>query len=64
MLVMATRLSESTASSAAGVQVVNVGEHQYKDESITRVKWYCGLALFSELGLAALTGHKPTAGVI
>lgn len=53
-----------TASSAAGVQVVNVGEHQYKDESITRVKWYCGLALFSELGLAALTGHKPTAGVI
>lgn len=45
-----------TASKAAGVQIVEVGEAETKDESITRVKWYCGLALFSLLGLSALTG--------
>ena len=53
-----------TAMNASGVQVENVGIHQYKDETITRVKWYCGLALYSELGLACLTGHIPANGVI
>lgn len=45
-----------TARGAAGVRVSYVGESETKDESITRVKMYCGLALFSLKGLAALTG--------
>jgi hypothetical protein len=45
-----------TARQAAGIQVVEVGESETKDESITRVKWYCGLALFSEKGLAEADG--------
>lgn len=45
-----------TARKARGIKVVEVGEAEDKDESITRVKWYCGLALFSELGLAAAPG--------
>jgi hypothetical protein len=45
-----------TAQNAAGIQVVEVGESETKDESITRVKWYSGLANFSEKGLAQLTG--------
>ena len=39
---------------AAGIQIVDVGESEFADNSITRVKWYCGLANFNELGLAAL----------
>jgi len=45
-----------TAQNASGIQVVEVGESETKDESITRVKWYSGLANFSEKGLAQLTG--------
>jgi len=45
-----------TAEAAAGIQVVPVGESETKDESITRIKWYSGLALFSEKGLAAAYG--------
>lgn len=45
-----------TAEMAAGIQVVRVGEAETKDETIWRVKWYCGLALYSELGLAAAEG--------
>jgi hypothetical protein len=45
-----------TASNAAGIDVVDVGESETKDERIWRVKWYAGLALFSELGIAAATG--------
>lgn len=45
-----------TASEMSGVQVVEVGEAEDKDESITRVKWYTGLALFSEKGLACADG--------
>jgi hypothetical protein len=45
-----------TASNAAGLNVEEVGIHQSKDETITRVKWYSGLALFSLKGLAALSG--------
>lgn len=45
-----------TASEAAGIQVVDVGEAEDKDEHITRVKWYCGLALFSLNGLAVVKG--------
>ncbi len=45
-----------TAKNAAGIQVVQVGEKENADESITRVKWYAGLALFSDLGLAMADG--------
>lgn len=47
-----------TAANAAGIQVVEVGESETKDETITRVRWYCGLALFSEKGLACAPGVK------
>jgi hypothetical protein len=45
-----------TATNAAGIQVVDVGEAQDKDEHIYRIKWYCGLANFSEKGLALADG--------
>lgn len=45
-----------TAEESAGIQVVDVGEHQNKDERIWRVKFYTGLALFSEKGLAMCQG--------
>lgn len=45
-----------TAESMAGINVVDVGEAETKDEHIWRVKWYCGLALFSEKGLACADG--------
>lgn len=44
-----------TAETEAGIHVVDVGESEFKDNVITRVKWYCGLANFSVLGLAMLT---------
>lgn len=45
-----------TAMDSAGVRVEEVGVSETKDETITRVKMYCGMALFSELGLAAAPG--------
>lgn len=45
-----------TASNDAGIVIEDVGIHQTKDEHITRVKWYCGLALFSLKGLSAADG--------
>jgi hypothetical protein len=45
-----------TAANAAGMQVVDVGESETKDEHIYRVKWYAGLANFSEKGLACADG--------
>lgn len=45
-----------TAANASGIQVVPVGEKEDADEYIWRVKWYCGLACFSEKGLAAAEG--------
>ena len=49
-------MSGLTAVGEAGMRVEEVGVKETADESITRVKMYCGLALFSSLGLAALTG--------
>ena len=49
-------LSGLTAANASGLMVEDVGIHQDKDERIWRVKWYTGLALFSELGLACASG--------
>ena len=46
----------TAANDAAGLQVEEVGISESKDETITRVKWYCGLALYSLKGLAALKG--------
>jgi HK97 family phage major capsid protein len=39
-----------------GIQVERVGELETKDATRTRVKWYCGMALFGTLGLARLAG--------
>jgi hypothetical protein len=45
-----------TASQAAGLMVEDVGVAESKDNRIYRVKWYCGLALFSDKGLSLLQG--------
>ncbi len=39
-----------------GITVETVGELETKDATRTRLKWYCGLALMSELGVARLEG--------
>lgn len=43
-----------------GIQIERVGELETKDATRTRLKWYCGLALFSELGAAKLEGIAAT----
>lgn len=45
-----------TAERQSGINVVDVGESETKDERIWRIKWYSGLALFSEKGLACADG--------
>jgi capsid protein len=45
-----------TAERMAGIRVVDVGESETRDEHIWRVKWYSGLALFSEKGLSCAEG--------
>lgn len=45
-----------TAEQNAGLHVVDIGESETKDNHIWRVKWYSGLALFSEKGLALTSG--------
>lgn len=49
-------ISGLTARGEGGVRVTNIGESETKDENITRVKMYCGFALFSQLGIAAAPG--------
>ncbi len=49
-------LAGITAKTEAGIVVDDVGLDPDADNHIWRVKWYSGLALFSELGLAMLTG--------
>jgi len=44
-------ISGLTASKSSGIQVQKIGARENVDADITRVKWYCGLASFSELGL-------------
>ena len=39
-----------------GLQVVKIGDMETKDASRTRIKWYCSLALFSNVKAAALIG--------
>ena len=43
-----------------GVQVETVGELETKDATRHRLKWYSGLALMSELGVARLAGINAT----
>lgn len=45
-----------TAANAAGINVIDVGEAENKDNRIWRIKWYVGLALFSNLGIAWADG--------
>ena len=45
-----------TAMGEAGIRVEDPFTSETKDETITRVKWYCGLALFSLKGLAGIVG--------
>jgi len=45
-----------TAAKHAGMGVADVGVAEDKDNHIWRVKWYCGLALFSEKGLGLIKG--------
>ena len=53
-------LAGLTARNASGINVVDVGEAEGKDERIWRVKWYSGLALFSEKALAMASGIVAT----
>ena len=43
-----------------GLQVERVGNLETKDAVRWRIKWYVGLAVFSDLSLAQLTGVIPT----
>ena len=45
-----------TSAVDSGIVVQDVGAAETRDEQIVRVKFYCGLANYSDLGLAALTG--------
>ena len=45
-----------TAMGEAGLRVSELGEAEDRDETITRVKFYNGLALFSELGISGADG--------
>jgi len=45
-----------TATNAAGIQVTDVGEAETKDNRIWRIKWYSGLALFSNRGISYADG--------
>lgn len=56
-------LTGITAKGAAGVRVEEVGVAESKDETITRVKWYVGIALFSEFGLAMAQNVTPDVDV-
>ena len=44
-------ISGLTALNSSGIQVSKLGAMEMSDSEITRVKWYAGLANFSELGL-------------
>lgn len=52
-------ISGLTAKNAAGISIVEVGQSETKDEEITRVRWYCGMANFSQKGLSMLQYVVP-----
>ena len=45
-------LSGITSENQSGIFVTNVGEKEETNDVITRLRFYCGLALYSELGIA------------
>lgn len=49
-------LAGITAAGDAGIRVQEIGPMEDFDSDLTRIKFYCGLANFSELGLAAIVG--------
>ena len=49
-------VSGLTAMGNAGIRVENIGAKETADEKITRVKFYCGFANFSQLGIAVAPG--------
>lgn len=49
-------VSGLTAMGNAGIRVENIGAKETADEKITRVKFYCGFANFSQLGVAVAPG--------
>lgn len=49
-------ISGLTARGHAGIRIENVGTKETADEKIIRVKFYCGFANFSQLGVAAAVG--------
>lgn len=49
-------ISGLTARGEAGIRIANIGESETKDENITRIKFYNGLANFNEKGLAIVKG--------
>lgn len=51
-------ISGLTAARNAGISVKSIGEKEDADEEITRVKFYCGFANFSQLGIALADGIK------
>jgi hypothetical protein len=42
-----------------GVQIEKVGELETKDATRWRLKWYAGLSVFSQLGVARVKGILP-----
>ena len=49
-------LSGITSENQSGIFVTQVGEKEDTNDVITRLRFYCGLALFSELGIAMAPG--------
>lgn len=42
-----------------GIQIERVGELETKDATRWRIKWYAGLSVFSQLGVARVKGILP-----
>ena len=49
-------IAGATTKVDAGLAIHKVGRTREKDEEAYQVVWYCGLALFSELGIASVSG--------
>lgn len=56
---MSNGIAGLTAMNDAGMRVVPVGQSESYDEEIYHVKWYAGLANYSDKGLAVATGIIP-----
>lgn len=54
-------ISGLTSENNYGISMSYIGESETKDEAIYRVRFYCGLALFSNYGIAGISGIVPAA---